>query len=335
MNKKNKSTYFLDQEELQFRDFFLNINFLSTFRNNYKLIAIFTLIFTFFGGYLSLIEKRYWSTSLIVNIQNPNTTLLRLNTSKIREFKTYSPEFVPLDEYESIRKDSFSRKTIKTLKKTLLASVINESILNYFNENYEKYNLPPKSKNVFINENLKLKYIPSTYLFNISFSDINQQITKEIILAIHDTLINFSRNQFLSEVKSELQLVESNIEQSTLELDETIKKLNSLANNKLKVDISNNQIKYPIIKQIKLEDGIDYLSLQEKLNILYESLKNSKFNKKLLEERANYIKPWEIQVKSEPSLLPKKRGKFVIVGLAILGLSVGILYSLFFQKKII
>ena len=165
--------------------------------------------------------------------------------------------------------------------------------MNYVNESNEKYNLPPKSKNNFINENLKLKYIPSTYLFKITFSDINQQLTKDTILAIHDSLINFSRNEFLGEVKSELQLVESNIEQSTLELEETIKKLNSLAKNELKVDISNNQIKYPVIKQIKLEDGIDYLSLQEKLNISYEILKNSKFNKKLLEERANYIKPLE------------------------------------------
>ena len=74
--------------------------------------------------------------------------------------------------------------------------------MNYFNESNEKYNLPPKSKNIFIKENLKLKYIPSTYLFNISFSDINQQITKDIILAIHDSLINFSRNKFLGEVKA-------------------------------------------------------------------------------------------------------------------------------------
>ena len=333
MDINNKVTNFSDQEELEFRDF-LNINIISVFRNNFKPIAIFTLIFTFFGVYLSLIEKRYWSTSLIVNIQNQNPTLLRLNTSKKNmELNQSSPEFVPVEEYKSIRKDAFSRKNIKTLEKTLLASVINDSILNYFNENNEKYNLPPKSKNIFIKENLKLKYIPSTYLFNISFSDINQQITKDVTLAIHDSLINFSRNKFLGEVKSELQLVESNIEQSTLELEETIKKLNSLAKNKLKVDISNNQIKYPVIKNIKLEDGIDYLSLQEKLNISYEILKNSKFNKKLLEERANYIKPWEIQVKSEPILLPKKRGKFFIMVSAILGLIIGILFSLFFQKK--
>ena len=185
--------------------------------------------------------------------------------------------------------------------------MVNDSILNKFNKINEKYNFPPKSKSNFINENLKLKSIPSTYLFNISFSDLNQQTAKDIIQAIHDSLINFSRTKFLGEVKSELQLVESNIKQSTLELEETIKKLNSLANNKLKVDISNNRIKYPVIKRTKLEDGIDYLSLQEKLTISYEILKNSNYNKKLLEERANYIKPWEIQVESEPVLLPKKR----------------------------
>ena len=82
MDIKNKANNFSDQEELEFKDFFLNKNFLLTLRNNFKLIAILTFIFTFIGGYFSSIEKRYWSTSLIVNIQNPNPTLLRLNTSK-------------------------------------------------------------------------------------------------------------------------------------------------------------------------------------------------------------------------------------------------------------
>ena len=43
----------------------------------------------------------------MVNIQNPNPTLLRLNTSKNMELNQSSPEFVPVEEYKSIQRFIF------------------------------------------------------------------------------------------------------------------------------------------------------------------------------------------------------------------------------------